>query len=80
MVTVSFKPDGRMLVPAQLRREFGVVPDEALVAHVEGGRLIIERRADVLRRLQERFSTIPPGVSLVDEVIAEHRAETEQDR
>ncbi len=80
MVTVSIKPDGRILVPAQLRRSFGATPEEALVARVEDGRLIIERRADAVRRLQERFSVVTPGVSLVDELLAERRVEVERER
>ncbi len=75
MLTVFMKPDGRVLVPAPLRREFGVEPDEPLVAHVDQGRLILERRADVLRRAQERFTKLPPGASLVDELLADRRAE-----
>ncbi len=74
-MTVSIKSDGRILVPAQLRRSFGATPGEALVARVEDGRLIIERRADAVRRLQERFSVVSPGVSLVDELLAERRTE-----
>lgn len=74
------KPDGRVLIPAGLRREFGAEPEEALVARVEDDRLIIERRADVIRRLQERFAHLPSGVSLAEELIAERRAEAERER
>ena len=80
MLTVTIKPDGRVLVPAPLRRAFGAKPEEPLVARVEDGRLILERRADVLRRTQERFSVLEPGVSLVDELLAERKAESERDR
>ena len=80
MVTVLMKPDGRVLVPVRLRRSFGAAPGEALVAHVEDGRLVIERRVDVIRRLQERFSGVGPDVSLVDELLAERRTEVERER
>lgn len=80
MVTVSIKPDGRVLVPADLRREFGAGPEEALVARVEDGKLVIERRADAIRRVQDRFVSASPGVSLVDELLAERRAEVERGR
>lgn len=79
MATVTIKPDGRVLVPAPLRREFGALPDEALVARVDEGRLIIERRDDVIRRLQGQFTRVPPRVSLVDELLAERRAEVDRD-
>ncbi len=80
MLTVSIKSDGRVLVPAAVRREFGAEPDEPLVVHVEDGRLVLERRSDVLRRAQERFSGLDPHVDLVDELLAERRAEVERDR
>lgn len=79
MVTVSIKRDGRVLVPAEVRRAFGAAEHEALVARVEDGRLIIERQADAIRRLQDRFSDVPPGVSLVDELITDRRAEAEHE-
>lgn len=75
MLTVKLNPDGRVLVPASLRREFGAEPGEPLVAHVEGKRLILERRADVLRRAQRRFEAVASGTSLVDELLADRRAE-----
>jgi bifunctional DNA-binding transcriptional regulator/antitoxin component of YhaV-PrlF toxin-antitoxin module len=80
MLTVSIKPDGRVLVPASLRRSFGAEANEPLVARVEDGRLILERRADVLRRAQDRFAALPPEVNLVDELLAERRAEVERER
>mgnify|MGYP001819871882 FL=1 len=75
MMTVEMKPDGRVLVPAALRREFGATAGEPLVAHVEEGRLVLERRADVLRRSQERFAKLDTTVSLVDELLEDRRAE-----
>lgn len=53
---------------------------EPLVARVDDGRLILERRADVLRRAQDRFAAVTPGVSLVDELLAERRAEVARER
>ena len=79
MVTVRIKPDGRVLIPASLRAELAAEPDEALVARVEDGRLILERRANAISRLQERFAGVGPGVSLVDELLADRRAEVERE-
>jgi AbrB family looped-hinge helix DNA binding protein len=80
MVTVTIKPDGRVLIPARLRAELEAAPGEALVARVEGGRLILEKRAEVISRLQERFAHAQPRVSLVDELLADRRAEVERER
>jgi bifunctional DNA-binding transcriptional regulator/antitoxin component of YhaV-PrlF toxin-antitoxin module len=80
IMTVSIKPDGRVLVPASLRHEFGASPGEPLVARVEDGRLILERRADVLRRAQRRFAKLEPTDSLVEELLADRRAEAARER
>jgi hypothetical protein len=50
-----------------------------LVARVEDGRLIIERRAEVIQRLQQRFAHVPAHISLADELIEERRAEAERE-
>ena len=75
MPEVRVGPQGRLVVPAQMRKELGIHPGEQLVAHIEDGRLILERRQQVLERLQRRFAHIPRDVSLVDELIAERREE-----
>ena len=82
MLTVTVGPDGRILVPVELRRTLGLQPGTRLVARIKDERLILERRDVILRRLQERFAVIPPGVSLVEELLAErrHEAEREADR
>jgi bifunctional DNA-binding transcriptional regulator/antitoxin component of YhaV-PrlF toxin-antitoxin module len=79
MLTVRFGRDGRVLVPVEIRRQLQVEPGEPFVARVLEGRLVIERRADAIRRMQERFAAVPPTVSLVDELIAQRRLESEAD-
>jgi len=79
MLTVTVGPDGRILVPVELRRTLGLQPGTRLVARVEDGRLVLEGREVVLRRLQAQFEAIPPEVSLVDELIAERRREAERE-
>jgi bifunctional DNA-binding transcriptional regulator/antitoxin component of YhaV-PrlF toxin-antitoxin module len=79
MLTVRFGPDGRVLVPVELRRALGAVPGEPLVARVLDRQLVIERRADALHRVQRRFSAIPVEIDLADELIADRRREVERD-
>lgn len=79
MLTTKMGPDGRVLVPVQLRRELELEPGAALVARAEGGRLVLEPREAILRRLQDRFGHIPDEVSLADELLADRRAEAERD-
>lgn len=50
------------------------VGDELLI-RVEEGRLVLERREDVVRRLRERFAGVDPERVLSEELIAERREE-----
>ncbi len=62
-------------MPVELRKALGVTPGELLVARVVDRQLVIERRDDALRRLQGRFSNVPAGVSLADELIEDRHRE-----
>ncbi len=77
---VAVGPQGRLVIPADLRRELGIAPGDVLLALVEDQRLVLEKREAVLQRLRRRFAHIPPGVSLVDELIAERRAESRREK
>ncbi|MFN8519426.1 MAG: hypothetical protein U0667_08580 [Chloroflexota bacterium] len=50
---------------------------EPLVARVIERQLVIERRADALRRVQARFAKLADGVSLAAELIEDRRREAE---
>ena len=76
-VSVRFGEQGRLVVPRRLREALGFEPGDPLVVRVQDGRLVVESRESVVRRIQERFAT--PGRSLVDELIAERRREARQE-
>jgi AbrB family looped-hinge helix DNA binding protein len=71
---VSVGPQGRLVIPSEIRREMAIVPGDVLLAVVEGDRLVLEKREAVLQRLRGRFAHVPPTVSLSEELIAERRA------
>lgn len=73
--TVTVGPQGRLVIPSDIRREMGIGPGDVLLALVEGQRLVLEKREAVLRRLLQRFERVPAEVSLADELIAERRSE-----
>jgi AbrB family looped-hinge helix DNA binding protein len=73
--TVVVGTKGRLVIPSAIRRQLGIALGDVLVAIGEDQRLLPEEREAVLQRLRRRFAHIPAGVSLVDEVIAERRAE-----
>jgi AbrB family looped-hinge helix DNA binding protein len=79
-VEIVVGPQGRIVIPARLRRALGLKPGDRMTAAVEDDRLVLERREAALGRLQAAFSaTVPPGVSLVDALIKERRAEASRE-
>ena len=72
---VQVGAQGRLVIPAALRKALDLKPGDRLIARQEGERLVLERRESIEKRLQDRFRHIPKEVSLVDELIAERRAE-----
>jgi AbrB family looped-hinge helix DNA binding protein len=76
---VQLGPQGRLVIPAQLRRLLGFEPGDRLVARLEDGRLILEKREAIRRRLKDRFARLPAGKSLASELLAERRREAERE-
>lgn len=71
---IQIGPQGRLVVPAALRRELGLQPGQRLLVRVKDGALILETRQAVERRLRARFRNVDPNISLADELIKERRA------
>ena len=72
-VSIRFGAQGRLVVPSPLREALGFKPGDPLVVRVHEGRLVVESRESVVRRIQQRFGL--PGRNVVDELIAERRRE-----
>jgi len=70
---VQIGAQGRVVIPAALRKALKLKPGDRLIIHREGDRIVLERRESLERRLWEMFEHIPKEVSLVDELIAERR-------
>ena len=68
---------GRILVPVELRRALGVEPGQYLMMRVkEEGLMEVWTVPHGVRRVQEMIAKyVPRNVSLVDDLIAERRAE-----
>lgn len=67
---------GRLQVPADIRRALGLNDGDAVTMEIVDGRLQVRPYRDVLAEVQERMKPyVIPGVSIVDEFIAERRAE-----
>ena len=75
---VQFGAQGRIVVPAPIRKALGFQPGETLVARVEDDHLVIEKPESVERRIRARFRGAA-GRSLADELITERREEARRD-
>ena len=64
---------GKIVIPAQLRRDLGISEGDTLVLEPEGeGRVVLKTYRQVVREVQEQFrGLVPEGVSMVDALIAE---------
>jgi AbrB family looped-hinge helix DNA binding protein len=78
-IDVRIDRQGRVVVPSSIRRALSLLPNQPLVAHVEEGRLVIEKRETVLARVKARFSKVPKGVDLAEELIGDRRKEAERE-
>lgn len=74
--------EGRVLIPAQLRRDLGLAPGARLLMYVEDGRLVLEAPEQLMVRIQRDVTASwegDEGVSVADELLAERRAEAAAD-
>jgi len=76
---VRLGKQGRLVIPAELRRALGLRPGDRLIARREGDKIVLEKKEEILRRVKERFALIPLQVDLAEELIAERRAEAERE-
>jgi AbrB family looped-hinge helix DNA binding protein len=72
--TVVMGQQGRLVIPANLRRELGLVPGERVSLHLAGTQLVLERQSDAVNALRRIGESVPRTRSLVDELLAERRA------
>jgi len=67
---------GRVVIPAPIRREIGIEGPTDLVFTYEDGVLTVQTREMIVAAVQRVAAQyIEPGSSLVDELIAQRRAE-----
>jgi AbrB family looped-hinge helix DNA binding protein len=76
---VQLGAQGRLVIPAKLRRAMHLAAGDRLVMRIEGDSLILERREAVIRRLQGLFNHVPAAVNLVDELAEARRADASRE-
>ncbi|MHB8571522.1 MAG: AbrB/MazE/SpoVT family DNA-binding domain-containing protein [Candidatus Dormibacteria bacterium] len=80
-VTARVGPAGRLVIPASVRKRLGIeVGSQVVLTEAPNGDIVLTTPAQSLRRLQELVrERVPGGISLVDELLAERRAEAGSD-
>ena len=68
---------GKVVIPAELRRELGFKDGDTLVVERVGNSAVFKTYEQVVREVQAEFKAMlgDRGRSMVDELIAERRAE-----
>lgn len=73
---VTVNEQGRVTIPAQVRRAAGIETGGPLVVYVEDGRVMIETRDQLADRIRRDVEESWIGeASVVDELIADRRTE-----
>ena len=77
---LTIAPNGRLVIPANMRAELGLQGGDRLVARVVDGAIVLEPLDAVIRRAQAAVARyVPQASGLVEELMAERRAEAERD-
>ena len=74
---VTVGPEGRVLIPAEIRQAAGLEPGTSVVVRIEGDHVELIPRAAIKRRLRQMFAG--DEGSMAEELIAERRAEAAAD-
>jgi AbrB family looped-hinge helix DNA binding protein len=75
-ISIKISKGGRVVIPAEIRRELGLRVGDAVTLSVIDNEIRIISRAEALRRAQELVrKRVPTGRSLVAELHEERRRE-----
>jgi len=80
MFQMKMSESGRVVIPAEIRRSLGLKEGDTVLFELRDGEAVITTRRARLERARALVRKhVPEGVSLVDELIAERRAEAERE-
>lgn len=80
VVTTTVGDGGRIVIPATFRQALGLRKGSKVIVSLKDGEVRIRSREQALKRIQDFVcSLVPPGVSLVDELIKERREEARRE-
>lgn len=78
MLSIKMSEGGRVVVPVEIRRALGVNEGDTLLGELRDGDFVLTTRRAQLARARQLFQQYcppQPNRSLVDEFLAERRAE-----
>jgi len=79
MLAVKMSEGGRVVIPAELREQLQFKQGDQLLMEVKNGALVVTSKVQRIAQMRDEIlAAMPPvetGRSLVDELIAERRAE-----
>ncbi len=79
-ISVRMSENGRVLIPAEIRKQLGLVAGEPITLTVEGQELRLMTRRARIRAAQASVARyVPEGRRLEDELIAERREEARRE-
>jgi AbrB family transcriptional regulator, stage V sporulation protein T len=65
---------GKIVIPAELRREFGFKDGDTLVFEREGNALVLKTYQQIVQEVQAEFKRLVPNPGNVDEFLAERQS------
>jgi AbrB family looped-hinge helix DNA binding protein len=79
-VTTRINDNGRIVIPASIRKAMGLKPGNVVTMSVEDGVLRVEAHQARIRRIQAEFKKFAtPGVRASEELISRRREEAQQE-
>lgn len=79
-VTTRIAAGGRIVIPANFRRELGVDVGDEVILRLTGGEVRILTRSQAIREAQALVrNCVPAGRSLVKELLQERRKEAKRE-
>jgi AbrB family looped-hinge helix DNA binding protein len=77
---VKIGEGGRIVIPAEFRKELGLDIGDELILHLENGRMLLFTRMQAIQYVQEQMSKYETnGKLLSEEIIAERREEAKNE-
>ena len=76
MISMKMSEGGRVVIPAEIRQSIGIKEGDTVLWELRDGEAVITTRLAQLRKAQSMVRNfVPEGMSLVEELISERRAE-----